>query len=30
MDLAIEDWQRVIAINLTGVYICMKCELEQI
>ena len=29
MDLAIEDWQRVIAINLTGVYICMKCELEQ-
>jgi NAD(P)-dependent dehydrogenase (short-subunit alcohol dehydrogenase family) len=29
MDLPLEDWQRVIAINLTGVYICMKCELEQ-
>jgi len=29
MDLPIEDWQRVIAINLTGVYICMKCEIEQ-
>ena len=29
MDLSVADWQRVIAINLTGVYICMKCELEQ-
>ena len=29
MELSVADWQRVIAINLTGVYICMKCELEQ-
>lgn len=29
MDLPVADWQRVIAVNLTGVYICMKCELEQ-
>ena len=29
MELPLADWQRVIAVNLTGVYICMKCELEQ-
>ena len=29
MDLSLEDWQRVIAVNLTGVYISMKCALEQ-
>ena len=29
MDLSLDDWQRVIRINLTGVFICMKCEIEQ-
>lgn len=28
-DLAPADWERVIRVNLTGVYICMKCEIEQ-
>lgn len=29
MDLPLADWLRVINVNLTGVYICMKAELEQ-
>jgi len=29
MDLSLNDWERVIRINLTGVFICMKCEIEQ-
>ena len=29
MDLPVEDWQRVIAVNLTGVWHCMKYELQQ-
>lgn len=28
-DYAEEDWNRVIGINLTGVWLCMKYELEQ-
>lgn len=28
-DLALQDWSRVIAINLTGVFLCMKHELAQ-
>lgn len=29
LDVPIEDWDRVIRVNLTGVFICMKCEIEQ-
>lgn len=29
LDLSLQDWERVQRINLTGVFICMKCELEQ-
>ena len=29
LDVAIEDWDRVIRVNLTGVFVCMKCEIEQ-
>lgn len=29
LDYSLEEWERVIRINLTGVFICMKCELEQ-
>lgn len=29
LDVSIEDWHRVIRVNLTGVFICMKCEIEQ-
>ncbi|HJP35022.1 MAG TPA: SDR family oxidoreductase [Gammaproteobacteria bacterium] len=29
LDLRMEDWDRVIRVNLTGVFICMKCEIEQ-
>ncbi|MFT4560553.1 MAG: NAD(P)-dependent dehydrogenase (short-subunit alcohol dehydrogenase family) [Gammaproteobacteria bacterium] len=29
LDVPIEDWDRVIRVNLTGVFICMKCEVEQ-
>lgn len=29
VDLSFEDWERVIRINLTGVFTCMKCEIEQ-
>lgn len=28
-DYSMEDWDRVIRVNLTGVFICMKCEIEQ-
>lgn len=28
-QLSLADWQRVINVNLTGVFICMKCEIEQ-
>ncbi len=29
LDYSLADWQRVIQVNLTGVFICMKCEVEQ-
>ena len=29
IDLSVDDWQRVIRVNLTGVFICMKCEIAQ-
>ena len=29
LDLSLEDWERVQRINLTGVFICMKREIEQ-
>ena len=25
----VEDWNRVLAVNLTGVFLCMRCELRQ-
>jgi NAD(P)-dependent dehydrogenase (short-subunit alcohol dehydrogenase family) len=28
-DVTVDDWQRVIAINLTGVFWCMQAELRQ-
>lgn len=28
-DLEMEDWQRVLGINLTGVWLCMKYEIRQ-
>jgi NAD(P)-dependent dehydrogenase (short-subunit alcohol dehydrogenase family) len=28
-NVSIEDWDRVIGVNLTGVFNCMKCEIEQ-
>jgi len=28
-DYSLEDWNRVIAVNLTGVFVCMKAEIEQ-
>jgi NAD(P)-dependent dehydrogenase (short-subunit alcohol dehydrogenase family) len=28
-NYSMEDWDRVIRVNLTGVFICMKCEIEQ-
>lgn len=28
-DYALDDWQRVLAVNLTGVWLCMKYELAQ-
>jgi NAD(P)-dependent dehydrogenase (short-subunit alcohol dehydrogenase family) len=28
-DVSVDDWQRVIAINLTGVFWCMQAELRQ-
>lgn len=29
LDYSIEDWERVLRVNLTGVFVCMKCEVEQ-
>jgi NAD(P)-dependent dehydrogenase (short-subunit alcohol dehydrogenase family) len=29
LDVSLEDWQRVIRVNLTAVFICLKCEIEQ-
>lgn len=29
LELAPAEWERVIRVNLTGVYLCMKCEVEQ-
>ncbi len=29
LDVPVEAWERVIRVNLTGVFICMKCEIEQ-
>lgn len=29
LDYSIEDWERVMRVNLTGVFVCMKCEVEQ-
>ena len=29
LDVEMEDWDRVIRVNLTGVFVCMKCEIEQ-
>ncbi len=29
LDVPMEDWDRVVRVNLTGVFICMKCEIEQ-
>ncbi len=29
LDVSMADWDRVIRVNLTGVFICMKCEIEQ-
>ncbi|MGE3392298.1 MAG: SDR family NAD(P)-dependent oxidoreductase, partial [Gammaproteobacteria bacterium] len=28
-SLSLADWDRVIRVNLTGVFYCMKCEIEQ-
>ncbi len=28
-DYSLDEWQRVLQVNLTGVFICMKCEIEQ-
>ena len=28
-DCSEENWARIIAINLTGVFLCMKCEIPQ-
>lgn len=29
LDVPVADWDRVIRVNLTGVFVCMKCEIEQ-
>lgn len=29
LDVSVADWDRVIRVNLTGVFVCMKCEIEQ-
>ena len=29
LDVPLEDWDRVIRVNLTGVFVCMKCAVEQ-
>lgn len=28
-DVSLEEWDRVVRVNLTGVFICLKCEIEQ-
>ena len=29
LDVPMADWDRVMRVNLTGVFICLKCEIEQ-
>ena len=29
LDYSLEDWERVQRVNLGGVFVCMKCEVEQ-
>jgi NAD(P)-dependent dehydrogenase (short-subunit alcohol dehydrogenase family) len=29
LNVDMADWDRVIRVNLTGVFVCMKCEIEQ-
>ena len=29
LDVSTDEWERVIRVNLTGVFNCMKCEIEQ-
>ena len=29
LDLSLADWDRVIRVNLTGVFVCMQCEIAQ-
>jgi NAD(P)-dependent dehydrogenase (short-subunit alcohol dehydrogenase family) len=29
LKLSVEEWERVIRVDLTGVFVCMKCEIEQ-
>jgi NAD(P)-dependent dehydrogenase (short-subunit alcohol dehydrogenase family) len=29
LKLSVADWERVIRVDLTGVFVCMKCEIEQ-
>lgn len=29
LNVDMADWERVIRVNLTGVFVCMKCEVEQ-
>jgi len=29
LNLDVADWERILRVNLTGVFVCMKCEIEQ-
>jgi NAD(P)-dependent dehydrogenase (short-subunit alcohol dehydrogenase family) len=29
LDVPMSEWERVMRVNLTGVFICMKCQIEQ-
>jgi len=29
LKLDVADWERILRVNLTGVFVCMKCEIEQ-
>jgi NAD(P)-dependent dehydrogenase (short-subunit alcohol dehydrogenase family) len=29
VDVSMADWERVLRVNLTGVFVCLKCEIEQ-
>ena len=29
LDYSMDEWERVLRVNLTGVFACMKCEIEQ-